>query len=65
MLKSAEIVLLLAKGKVAHENLLTDNTCEKAPKLTMWKTTRWLRERQIPMSRFLFKESEAFENSWF
>lgn len=37
MLKSAEIVSSVAKGKVALENFLTDNTCKKANKLTMWE----------------------------
>lgn len=36
MLKSAEIVSV-AKGKVAHENFLTDNICKKANKLTVWE----------------------------
>jgi len=35
MLRSAEIVLLVAKGRVAQENFLTDYTCKKANKLTV------------------------------
>lgn len=37
MLKSAEIVLLVAKDKVAHQNFFTHNTRKKADKLIMWE----------------------------
>lgn len=37
MLKSAEIVSLVAKDKVDHENFFADNTCKKANKLIMWE----------------------------
>lgn len=35
MLKSAEIISLVAKDKVAHENFFANNTCKKANKLIM------------------------------